>query len=89
MSLPLVTVQALKPQLVRSCLGWIFLDYIFNMIFFLNTWTYIAGHGNFDDGAPRLSGVDVDHLVVDPSRYSLSTHHDISFKFSIILVLIA
>ncbi|OIV99060.1 hypothetical protein TanjilG_32319 [Lupinus angustifolius] len=25
--------------------------------------------GNFDDGAPRLSGVDVDDLIVDPSRW--------------------
>ncbi|AET02320.2 putative 1-phosphatidylinositol-4-phosphate 5-kinase [Medicago truncatula] len=25
--------------------------------------------GNFDDGAPRLSGVDVDRIVVDPSRW--------------------
>lgn len=23
----------------------------------------------FDDGRPRLSGVDADHLIVDPSRY--------------------
>ncbi|KAK7314171.1 hypothetical protein VNO77_39383 [Canavalia gladiata] len=28
-----------------------------------------TGNGTFDDGAPRLSGVDVDHLVVDPSRW--------------------
>ncbi|KAJ1413515.1 Phosphatidylinositol-4-phosphate 5-kinase, core [Sesbania bispinosa] len=28
-----------------------------------------TGNGNFDDGAPRLSGVDADHLVVDPSRW--------------------
>jgi len=38
------------------------------------------------DGAPRLSGVDVDHLVVDPSRYSPSTHHDRSSKFSRVLI---
>lgn len=25
--------------------------------------------GNFDDGAPRLSGVDMDRIVIDPSRY--------------------
>ncbi|XP_057453632.1 phosphatidylinositol 4-phosphate 5-kinase 6-like [Lotus japonicus] len=25
--------------------------------------------GSFDDGAPRLSGVDVDHLVADPNRW--------------------
>ncbi|XP_061375582.1 phosphatidylinositol 4-phosphate 5-kinase 6-like [Gastrolobium bilobum] len=30
-----------------------------------------TGNGNIDDGAPRLSGVDVDHLVTDPSRYKL------------------
>lgn len=23
----------------------------------------------FDDGGPRLSGVDIDHLIVDPTRY--------------------
>lgn len=23
----------------------------------------------FDDGGPRLSGVDLDHIIVDPSRY--------------------
>ncbi|XP_027355838.1 phosphatidylinositol 4-phosphate 5-kinase 6-like [Abrus precatorius] len=28
-----------------------------------------TGNGSFDDGAPRLSGVDVDRLVVDPSRW--------------------
>ncbi|ESW05746.1 hypothetical protein PHAVU_011G206300 [Phaseolus vulgaris] len=28
-----------------------------------------TGNGNMDDGAPRLSGVDVDRLVVDPSRW--------------------
>jgi hypothetical protein len=26
----------------------------------------------FDDGGPRLSGVDVDHLIIDPSRYILN-----------------
>ncbi|CAL0328810.1 unnamed protein product [Lupinus luteus] len=29
-----------------------------------------TGNGNFDDGAPRLSGVDVDDLIVDPSRWA-------------------
>lgn len=60
------------------------------MNLFLNTLTLIAGNGgSFDDGAPRLSGVDVDHLVADPNRYSLSTYHDTRFKFLITLVLIA
>jgi len=81
------TVQALQPQLVISCLIWIFLTFIFTMSFsFLITRTYVAGNGNMDDGAPRLSGVDVDRLVVDPSRYSPSTLHDRSSKFSRVLI---
>lgn len=39
-----------------------------------------------DDGAPRLSGVDVDHLVVDPSRYNPLSHHDRSSEFSRVLL---
>lgn len=46
-----------------------FLSFYFLQEFFFSEFiTYIAGNGNFDDGAPCLSGVDVDHLVVDPSR---------------------
>ena len=35
---------------------------------------------NSDDGGPRLSGVDVDHLIVDPSRYGQSTYLGISLN---------
>lgn len=53
-------------------------------VFFSELITCIAGNGSFNDGAPRLSGVDVDHLVVDPSRYSLLTQYNTSFKFQLL-----
>ncbi|MED6161448.1 Phosphatidylinositol 4-phosphate 5-kinase 4 [Stylosanthes scabra] len=33
------------------------------------TRTPTGSGNNFDDGAPRLSGVDVDHIVTDPNRW--------------------